>query len=839
MNKGILIKAGIILGFFGVVLGLAFGCSAVKDNDVTPSISDSDSIYLTVGDITVTRQELWESMRISDGATYLTQLAEEILLASYIDGITPEEVDTAILKATYGTDDAEEIAKIQADPEENQDYLDAYEQNLFILGFDPENEDDLKDYVKLNIAKEKATRAYILAATEGDSLFVSDEDLETYYNNKTKGNVCVLDIKFNSEKEAENVLDKFDLVPDYESGFGKYFGEDDITTLKNSDFNDTNTTELTEDEVFTEFVSLYNYMNPNNQLSVGVTLENYCEDNAEIATRNWTEMTEDRSSSDTNVKYANYIFTTLGIEEEDVRFSIKPKASGNFSMLTFKVSEDLATDFADLTEPELDTLFEDVLESLITETSINIVVSELWADTELEIFDPMIKLQYEQQNSVTFKNNGDDELIATVGDVEITADQLFSYMDNSIGTYYAINLVQEKRLIDSVFYTAIYGDSHDYMNSDNEELAAHRETLRNLKGAFGNNAYAGYGFSSADYTWEEFLILVYRNASESDAIKNLYVLGALQPYTTGASVDYTEAIDFIQDQADNYFSLNIEHLLIYVDFDNDFAPDEYNEIVEALTGDDLIEYDALLLSLENLINEEISDGATFETIVNDFQDSLIGDEENVWAAYKEYGFYIMTQNLSEQVTSSGTKIVSITYANKDLYDEDFFNAMIRVYDSYVLEVNSSIEEITEYYDTQLVQSNFGLHLIYATEGDDFEQPTAVYDNTDGDKSEGSGGTTLVPNADQVALYMAIEWADLIGEDTDLLLPTSVKEAIEAYYGPVYEKYYSGSGYSIATTEWMIENGVVYTTNPTENLTYLNGVLEVLKDINFGELVIED
>ena len=93
MNKGIAIKAGIILGFFIVVLGLAYGCSSVKDKNVTPEISNRDDVYLTVGDITVTRQELWELMRISDGITYLEQFIEEnYFLSTELAAVTPEQV---------------------------------------------------------------------------------------------------------------------------------------------------------------------------------------------------------------------------------------------------------------------------------------------------------------------------------------------------------------------------------------------------------------------------------------------------------------------------------------------------------------------------------------------------------------------------------------------------------------------------------------------------------------------------------------------------------------------------------------------------------------------------
>ena len=129
MNKGIVIKASIILGFFGIVLGLAFGCSSVKDKNVTPQLSNGEDVYLTVGDIEITNQELWDMMKVSDGVSFLEQYIEEILLADYISALTDEEIDDAIEYAIYGTNNPDLIAEIQEDTELEQDLIEAFEQS--------------------------------------------------------------------------------------------------------------------------------------------------------------------------------------------------------------------------------------------------------------------------------------------------------------------------------------------------------------------------------------------------------------------------------------------------------------------------------------------------------------------------------------------------------------------------------------------------------------------------------------------------------------------------------------------------------------------------------------
>ncbi len=829
MNKGIIIKASIILGFFGIVLGLAFGCSSIKDKNITPEISNREDVYLTVGDIEVTRQDLWEMMKITDGLSYLIQYSEEILLAQAIAGITEQEVDDEITLLTYGTLDEDLIAEIKEDPELEADYIESFESNLIILGFDPESDDDLRAFVELSIAKNKITKEYILNATEGDSLEITDTAIETYYERNTKGDICVIDVRFSSVAEANDVFDKFNLVPNYNLGFGKYFDEETpIEDRAVSEFDATNTTQLSDEEVFEEFINLYNYMNPSlDQIPTNTDFEDYCADYSDVGALNYEEATKNRVQGDPYLTYTSYLFDTLSLEEDAVRYSYTLQTAASFSVLAFKVSEEEVTAFEDLTQAELDAIVLDMVEELITDTSISIAMDTYWEDQEFEIYDPMLKLQYQFNNGVEYDNKGHETLVAKIGDTEITADQLFTYMEESLGTYYTIEIVKALSLLDSVYYTAIYGESHDFLNSDNETMIEHRGELREMKGIFSSNGYAAYGFDSSVYSWDEFLILAFGSVSEADVIRDLFIIGNLQPNLIGDSIEYEHAADYIQKVVDEYFSLNAEHILLYVDFDKDFTPDEFNDIVDELSGADLVEYQALVVAFEDLIKDKVStDEYSFIEVVTEYNDSLVDDPENVWAEFKAYGFYIMTESLS-----TSESLTSLSTTN---FDEDFVTALKRIYDSYVVAVENSIEDIDEFYDDRLIQSNFGLHFILATEGTGFEQPTAVYDNSTGDYSDGSGGTTVVPSESQIDLYIEIKYAEMIGEVSDLIMPTSVYTAIEAYYSPIYQAYFSTSGYSIASTNYILDNNPVFATLNADRISYLQDVLEVLYNVNFPE-----
>ncbi len=151
----------------------------------------------------------------------------------------------------------------------------------------------------------------------------------------------------------------------------------------------------------------------------------------------------------------------------------------------------------------------------------------------------------------------------------------------------------------------------------------------------------------------------------------------------------------------------------------------------------------------------------------------MNDIDNEWAEFKQYGFRIMTENLSVES--------SLNNINSEGFDDAFEASLKRVYDAYVIEKENSIEDITEYLDTQVTVTSFGIHLILATEGTGFEQPSAAYDPLDDPDvvySDGSENASDVPNEAQVLLYNEIKYAAMGGPVSSELLPSTVYQAID-------------------------------------------------------------
>ena len=244
------------------------------------------------------------------------------------------------------------------------------------------------------------------------------------------------------------------------------------------------------------------------------------------------------------------------------------------------------------------------------------------------------------------------------------------------------------------------------------------------------------------------------------------------------------------------------------------------------------EYNALKVAFQDLIFDKYNnDEMTMEEIIEEYNDALIGDGSNEWAIFKQYGFNLMTEALA---LDGG----SINYNNSATLDENFRTALKDIYDVYVRPENV---DMIEYVNTELTTTAFGLHLIIATPGSDFEQPTAFFevDSENPDAfSVGSANPDVTPTEAQILLYNEIKFAASGGPFTQELLPTEVYAAIDTYYGTLFDAYFSQTGFSIAAINYMIDNNATFTD--ASNLGSLESILEVLYTLNFpDEFVIQD
>jgi hypothetical protein len=258
---------------------------------------------------------------------------------------------------------------------------------------------------------------------------------------------------------------------------------------------------------------------------------------------------------------------------------------------------------------------------------------------------------------------GDSSMVATYNGKTITADDLFTSAMNKNAALYSIYASQLAVVMDRHYADVYcYGMDEcetDIAKSNSEKLADHAVALQELKTSFEASYYTYY------YTFDEYIYLAYGAKSEADMITRYYMKSTLQPY-----VIYDELVkndwdivantlyDQITEYYDNYFSLDIEYLLIYLDRDESGTPDDYTDF------------------LADLISEYIK----------------AKRDDATWGRFKQYGFQIVTDNLG---------IISYL-TTKDDYEPALVEGFSAAYQEYLLEEN--VEKNAIYY-SKLVESS--------------------------------------------------------------------------------------------------------------------------------------
>jgi hypothetical protein len=828
MTKALIMKASIVLGVFLVIIGVSYGVSLITSNDADPTLENPEDIYVTVGDLNITNQQLYDVMKQVDGYNFLLNYVDRIIVDEYLgSNITDEEVEEQKLFEIYNTRDEDKIAEIMENEELNQDYLDLFEQRLITRGYNINNDGDVRDFVELTIAKRKFAENYVLNEDEEGKFGFDNSKFEEYYTENTFGDVCAMQIRFSSTTEANNVFNEFNLVPNYEGGWGLYTGDTPLVDVPKEDLDETNTTVLTDEEVFEYYITLYNYMNPSDEIDPSTTMEEYCENYSEQSALVYDDFSQ---LSQTTNSMSKYIFETLDIfDEESKNYSLQTQSFGDFQVLVYKLSQEEVTRFIDLSVDEFDAFKEEYISTKLTTTVIGNVIKAVRDAQEFELYDSKLKLTHFYQTGIQFDNNGSDDYVAKIGDTNVTPEDLFTFMEDRVGPYYAMELVKSKLLVEGDLFEELYGDNRDMLENSSDLMKSHREELRKMKTAFSQNAYANYGFSTQNYTWQEFLYVAFSATSEANMIEQLFVIGNLSPRYIFPTIEIDRGEAYMQEQYEEYYDVFATHILIYLDKDWDYAPDDFDEFVDGLSESELSEFNSLKASFEDLINEKLADDMSFDDIVEEYENALIGDTENEYHSFKSYGFIIQTEEISMGQDQS------INHNNDQTLDEAFSARLKELYDQFILPVNN---ETDEFFDDQVTQSSFGIHFIAVTRGNDFERPSAKFnaeDNTDDKYDTSLYNDAAIPSLTQLENYLQVRYAaDTDETSTALLLPTNVYSAAEAYFGPIYDAYMSQTGLSIRTLNDMFDQNASFTDNNSEKLTVLQDLLEVLYLINFPE-----
>lgn len=867
MKKNSLIRGGIIVATFTIIIVIVLVIQLLKGDGIgtIPQITNSNDIYMTGDGYDVTYGELYEKMIDNEGISYMINMIDETLLSSitvnnaeynYIENVTAEELEEEIKLYKYGTIDDDLIndysaaTKLQLEKD--------FSDSLVKLGYDSEDESSINQFLTLSIAK----RNYVYDVVkyeEDTSLYyaITDEFTESYYEENIFNDVTAITIRLNSKTEGNELLTSFNLVT-YNTKLMKYTGSEDLSTLLVEDINDENTSELTDLEVLEYYILMYNqkYANreqlittgyqeflnelTNDELTaLGLKLENgiaiKSNDDAleeietivcyikhfesldvdnDFFTYEYSTMYNIENSSEYET-LRTQIFSTLNTVEEKINsneedelstFLSRPYEYGQYAFFIYKLDQPTKTSYIELDNETIDEYNDLLINNKLTSSFINDIIYNLRKDAKIKINDYYLALQYKFniEDSYKFNGKGNDSIVVSFGEETITADELFAEMESKVGVRYSTIIGSTKSLFNSDYYTERYGSSYKYLTSNNDTMQEHQEHLSLIKSAYANNRFADNGFSSDEYSWNEFLYLFYGLKDENAFVKEI-VFNSLTKLYLKDSVEYSDYLATLNTVYDSYFSINATHMLICFDFDEDGQLDDYLEYRASLSGSDLTEFDTLINDFNDAIRLKLDsfDTSTLAingaSIVTEYQNASI-DSDETWSEFKQAGLLLTFENLSED-----SELDLETTAN---YAPEFQDKLKVLYDELALKIN---ENETYLLDSSITRTTFGVHIIEIERGLSFSKPdTSVTTEQAVGFDQRSINSSYIPSESQIDLYVEYQIYQAIPTDfvfkdeldntidtsTNSVFPTTQYETTQYYFSNLYNAYYSLDYYTV-------------------------------------------
>jgi len=478
-------------------------------------------------------------------------------------------------------------------------------------------------------------------------------------------------------------------------------------------------------------------------------------------------------------------------------------------------------------EEDLETLFDnnaiyteiynDLLDDYIYgtdgEDNISSDLAVVRAELGIQIYDRYLALDYSSIDSTYVFGKGDSmNLISfdsTLDEGEgftILADEFYEYVLGLNPALYTIYASQAKELLATDYYQTLFGDEYDYNRNNSDRMVEMYEAVQSTKDyyVYLEQVYSGYGMSLGYDSFMDYAYSQYGTKSEFELLE-YFISGEIQPFLIQEVIEQYDIVDglyeTVLDYYENYFSLFVSHVLIYIDFDDDGAPDDFFEYSDDMTIADADAFNALLAGLERAIDEY--DG-TFAELVTEYNNATREDE--TWGVYKQNGFLILTEELNATDDEGTTH--SLTYQGeygvKDQFVEEYVDALIALYQEYQEDQNLDKNEMY----SDLVTTEFGLHLIMVGQGEDFDHPSAMYpteedieeDNDTSGYDENIYNASDIPTVNQLEVYATYKYLAMVYDLTDTEIeetynitipdiPTDLMDVFEVYFDEVVSNIY--------------------------------------------------
>lgn len=520
--------------------------------------------------------------------------------------------------------------------------------------------------------------------TVNNSNYISENNLSNYYDShqKTYGTYRAIIIQFNNLNEARNVISTV------EARMGR--------TLMDAN----------ADSFALEFyVNLYNtYYNYRTALSLTNPFGNSNDSSKTVFTVNKNK----NELSEMSTGISGLVTETL---EEDGQYIKQPFNQNSKYVMIYRGATEFELnktynitpyseqiDWNDLKEYE--TAYNDIRAEVRDELIDNKIASytstvleKRVKEADIEIYDPYFENQ--------FKSAYSDEY-DYIAPNQFNKDLIFKLTTNSKTKEYSVNefyTAQTKLsgieiVVEQLKLDYVYDLKDKFLDSD--QLNDLEDSLNKAITSFNKNENSAYPSSMG---LETFLLANFGYTTREDALKYNKIASSVLTeylnhkvfdewalknsdgtYPDSHEIDY-EKLNILENLLEagnanysNLFSINIDHILIFIDDDGDGSPDDPEDFLKNFSERQKQEFNDALLELANAIYEEANcDELTKSNSILEILQHIVGaynrnerlfsDQSKTWEDYKKYNFLLTAESLS---TNGDT-----TQSNVSTYVEEF------------------------------------------------------------------------------------------------------------------------------------------------------------------------
>lgn len=688
-------KLLLVITTITLIITLSSCASNNRNTSVPMGSIDTSSIVASTGEHQLTNGEYYSRLRANGGYdTFLAQLQKTLFADEYATILTEinltdsnvtdteQTIFDSISSSIFSTSVGKDVEKIKAtemnkmiqrfiDNQSNQGITVTAEQCKSYTIVDDKVQfsnmpmDIIENYT-LNVAMQRATKVALESIVNNEKIededgklvtntnYIDEDDIQSYYesNMRDYGTYSAIIVQFNNLTEARNAVKAAELAAGALTSTSDN-AERFYSVLYNSYYNYREELDVTDP-----------FSSSQTKYIVNAKKDDLTDISSSIKTF-VTETLEDGEFLTTPFNLNNkYIMVYRGstIYEVNEKYNTSSK---NEVIEWENLLEEVKT------QQNYDEIYAEIKDKLIDNkisSYTSTVLNERIEEATISIYDPLFEYR--------FKNSYSDDY-DLIDKFDFNNDYIFTCTYNNKTTNYSVTDFYNKQTKSKGLTTVIERLQLDYVYDlkdlflDKDAIDSLEDTIDKAIKNFNDNKNSSY---PASLGLETFLLSSYGYSTRDEVIKYSQVAtSALSSYLSQTVFDEwatddhkinTEKLNILQNLLDagnanysNLFSINIDHILIYIDDNADGTPDDPADFINKLSAAEQAEFNSALLRLSQAIYAEAN--CTELTQSNDIMeilnyivkaysrnDKLYSNPETTWATYKKYNFLLKVESLS-------------------------------------------------------------------------------------------------------------------------------------------------------------------------------------------------